>query len=252
MKKIAIAALAAATMLTFSMSLFADSTGWRQNSTGWWYATNNAGTTWYSNGWQWIDGNNDGIAECYYFDSNGYALTNATTPDGYTVNADGAWTVNGVVQTKQVTAAGGSDSSTTSSGGAAGSSGSSTGVKFNDFDWKIDIKHGDKRSAEEAELTVSKYLGVYTCTSRTDGVTLATDGSYLTEFAILSDGRLHNSKAWNESYASGTSRVSDTKWANTRANITTYWEILDNGKKIREYDEIGGKFSSEAIFSLVG
>mgnify|MGYP000107518430 FL=1 len=28
---------------------------------------------------------------------------NTTTPDGYTVNTDGAWTVNGVVQTKNET-----------------------------------------------------------------------------------------------------------------------------------------------------
>lgn len=48
----------------------------------------------------WIDGNNDGKAECYYFDSVGYMLVNTTTPDGCTVNADGAWTQNGVVQTQ--------------------------------------------------------------------------------------------------------------------------------------------------------
>lgn len=75
--------------------------GWQKNDTGWWYATNAAMTTWHSNGWQWLDGNHDGIAECYYFDQNGYALTNTTTPDGYQVNGDGAWIVNGVVQTRQ-------------------------------------------------------------------------------------------------------------------------------------------------------
>ena len=49
--------------------------------------------------WQWIDGNGDGVSESYYFGSNGYLLTNTTTADGYTVNADGAWVVDGVVQT---------------------------------------------------------------------------------------------------------------------------------------------------------
>ena len=44
------------------------------------------------NGWRWIDGNQDGVSECYYFDAEGW-LTSTTTPDGYTVNADGAWTV---------------------------------------------------------------------------------------------------------------------------------------------------------------
>ena len=77
-------------------------TGWQHNMTGWWYGTNELNTTWHANGWQWIDGNNDGIAECYYFDSNGYMLASTTTPDGFTVNANGAWTVNGVVQTKIV------------------------------------------------------------------------------------------------------------------------------------------------------
>ena len=59
-------------------------------------------------GWQWIDGNGDGLKECYYFnqdDTNslglpqGAMLKNTTTPDGYTVNANGEWVVNGVVQT---------------------------------------------------------------------------------------------------------------------------------------------------------
>jgi len=54
------------------------------------------------NSWQWLDGNGDGAAECYYFDGNGYMLANTTTPDGYMVNADGAWMENGAVQTKQV------------------------------------------------------------------------------------------------------------------------------------------------------
>ena len=51
-------------------------------------------------GWNWIDG------KCYYFNMNsGYAgypagalMRNMTTPDGFTVDATGAWTVNGVVQ----------------------------------------------------------------------------------------------------------------------------------------------------------
>ena len=73
--------------------------GWQKNETGWWYGTNATGTTWYHDGWQWIDGNKDGISECYYFAPNGYIVTNGKTPDGYDVNADGQWTINGVVQT---------------------------------------------------------------------------------------------------------------------------------------------------------
>lgn len=56
-------------------------------------------STSFAGEWQWIDGNSDGIAECYYME-NGTALTNATTPDGYQVNETGAWIVDGVVQTQ--------------------------------------------------------------------------------------------------------------------------------------------------------
>ena len=49
-------------------------------------------------GWQWIDGN------CYYLDpqgqNEGALYRNTTTPDGYAVDAEGRWVVNGVVQKK--------------------------------------------------------------------------------------------------------------------------------------------------------
>ena len=54
--------------------------------------------------WQWQDVNGDGISECYYYDDNGAMLTNTTTPDGYTVDSNGAWVVNGVVQTQSSSA----------------------------------------------------------------------------------------------------------------------------------------------------
>lgn len=77
---------------------------WRQSEVnwGWWYQNDDG--TYPVNQWVWIDGNNDGIAESYYFDSNGYCLQDTTTPDGYTVNASGAWTVNGAIQTQAVAA----------------------------------------------------------------------------------------------------------------------------------------------------
>lgn len=94
-------ALSALTLsLIMVVPVFADNPiGWQKNETGWWYGTNATGTTWYHDGWQWIDGNKDGISECYYFTPNGYIVTNGKTPDGYDVNADGQWTINGVVQT---------------------------------------------------------------------------------------------------------------------------------------------------------
>ncbi len=80
--------------------------------TGWF--TDSAGDTYYLSpdadgtmghmltGWNWIDGDGDGSAECYYFEpvSNGYRgrmYRSTTTPDGYTVNAAGQWFQNGAV-----------------------------------------------------------------------------------------------------------------------------------------------------------
>ena len=49
-------------------------------------------------GWQWIDGN------CYYLDpqgqNEGALYRNTTTPDGFTVDTEGRWVVNGAVQKK--------------------------------------------------------------------------------------------------------------------------------------------------------
>ena len=55
-------------------------------------------------GWVWIKGA-DGVTRCYYLNptsngSKGACFLNGKTPDGYTVDASGAWIVNGVVQTK--------------------------------------------------------------------------------------------------------------------------------------------------------
>lgn len=88
--------------LLMSSTVFAGTwqTGTGENQGKWWYDNGNGSYT--SNGWQWIDGNNDGTAECYYFDNNGWMLTNTTTPDGYTVNADGAWVENGIIQTNSI------------------------------------------------------------------------------------------------------------------------------------------------------
>ena len=82
------------------MNLTAFAGQWTSNAKGWWYDNGNG--TWPASTWQWIDSNGDGTAECYYFDQYGYCLMNTVAPDGYTVDANGAWTVNGVVQTKNV------------------------------------------------------------------------------------------------------------------------------------------------------
>lgn len=90
------------TVMVMSMSITAFAGQWQSDANGWWYQNDDG--SYPTNTWQWIDGNNDGTAESYYFNPQGYCLMNATTPDGYTVNPAGAWVVDGVVQTKVIEA----------------------------------------------------------------------------------------------------------------------------------------------------
>lgn len=98
-------------LLSLSVAFPAMAGSWKNgagdNAARWWY--DNGDNTWAANGWRWIDGNQDGVSECYYFDAEGWLLTATTTPDGYTVNADGAWTVNGIAQIRQTAASNESD-----------------------------------------------------------------------------------------------------------------------------------------------
>lgn len=93
-----------AIMMTLAMSTTAMAGIWRTgaeaNGNRWWYDDEDG--TYAVSEWRWLDGNQDGIAECYAFDSNGWMYADTTTPDGYVVNADGAWTVDGIVQTQTV------------------------------------------------------------------------------------------------------------------------------------------------------
>lgn len=89
--------------------------GWINDGTGWYHFDENKklhagwykeGETWYflnpihdgyygktlTNQWVWIDG------YCYLFNADGKMYANCVTPDGYVVNEDGRWTVDGVVQ----------------------------------------------------------------------------------------------------------------------------------------------------------
>lgn len=70
---------------------------WQQDGAGWRWQKDDG--SYQAGGWQWLDGNQDGVSECYYFDANGYMLSDTTTPDGYQVNASGAWVENGSIKT---------------------------------------------------------------------------------------------------------------------------------------------------------
>lgn len=72
---------------------------WRWSENGWWWQ--NGDGTYPKNTWAWLDGNKDGLAECYYFDENGWMVHDTVTANGFTLNTDGQWTLNGVVYRKE-------------------------------------------------------------------------------------------------------------------------------------------------------
>ena len=57
--------------------------GWQKNDIGYWYNEGNG--VYPSNTWKEIDG------KFYYFEDYGYMLSDCWTPDGYYVDASGAW-----------------------------------------------------------------------------------------------------------------------------------------------------------------
>lgn len=83
-------------LATITISIFSCITSfagqWQSDVQGWWYVNDNG--TYPNTGWNWIDG------KCYYFSPDGYCLQNTQTPDGYMVDENGAWVIDGVVQTQ--------------------------------------------------------------------------------------------------------------------------------------------------------
>lgn len=53
-------------------------------------------------GWSWIDADGDGIAKCFYFSAAGKLFMNGVTTDGFTVNSDGEWINDGVIQVRKL------------------------------------------------------------------------------------------------------------------------------------------------------
>lgn len=88
MKVDAVRMMTMTALMAAAMSTTAFAGSWRTDGGGRWYQNDDGSCT--KNGWQWIDSDNDGYSECFYFDSNGYVLTNTRTPDGSQVNGIGA------------------------------------------------------------------------------------------------------------------------------------------------------------------
>lgn len=98
MKKLAI--LLIAICLSVSSSILSLASEWKQNDKGCWLEYDDG--SYPVSEWVWVDDDNDGMYECYYFDHDGYLLVNTITPDNYTVNEYGAWVVDGVVQSQEM------------------------------------------------------------------------------------------------------------------------------------------------------
>lgn len=79
-----------AALIAVSLTIPVCAGEWKREEAGWWYQHDDG--SYPHNGWAWVDG------KCYYFTPEGYCLTDTQTPDGYTVDASGAWVVDGVVQ----------------------------------------------------------------------------------------------------------------------------------------------------------
>ena len=99
--------LTAAMPLAMALSFPAFAGEWHEDMNGWWYENDDG--SYCRNGWDWIDGDHDGWAQCSYFGNSGYlqmnagyAQTNTGHADGYEIDKNGAWSVNGVTQVKAV------------------------------------------------------------------------------------------------------------------------------------------------------
>ena len=88
MKKMLLTLLGALTVsAVMTVTAFAGIGEWRQNDYGYWWQRTDG--SYPANTWKWIDGNGDGIAECYHFDRSGY-MDSDTWVDGYYVGNSGA------------------------------------------------------------------------------------------------------------------------------------------------------------------
>lgn len=136
--------LLATIVLTATMGLTAQAAEWQQDTAGWWYEQDGGG---YATGWNWIDG------KCYYFADNGYMAAN-TEIDGYTLNTDGQWTVDGVVQTKQTDTA----TATTDDDGGYNEWGlSNTALEMFNNSREDNAKYGEVKVDDSTVLTTAVY-----------------------------------------------------------------------------------------------
>lgn len=94
------AGLAAGAVFTANAASMADGqwcTGTGADAGRYWFTLEPDGSRCVANTWEWIK-DSDGVVRCYYFDQQGWVVTNTTVGE-YTVDADGRWVQNGQVVT---------------------------------------------------------------------------------------------------------------------------------------------------------
>ena len=133
MKKYGIKLALAAAVFCMAMPFASFAGTWKSDANGMWYQFDDG--TYPKGRWAWIDTDNDGMAEGFYFDSNGYVLRNTTTPDGYQVNRIGAWVVGGEVKQK----AGGETKNGGSGNNSSSNSSNSNSSYSYDTDWYFKV-----------------------------------------------------------------------------------------------------------------
>lgn len=93
-----------AAALPVSLSIMAAMPGyagqWMQDGNGWWWQNDDG--SYPENCWQWLDGDQDGMAEHYYFGPDGYMISDTAAPDGQQVDENGAWVMDGVIQREEM------------------------------------------------------------------------------------------------------------------------------------------------------
>ena len=174
--------LAVVMVLATSITAFAGT--WKQDAKGWQWDYGNG--TKAANKWEWCDGNGDGIAECYYFDNNGYCLINTTTPDGYPVNGNGAWTEDGVVQTKEVNVQPASKAVAGNSNAGSASSASAGAVLSGKMNGTYHVTSTIPWESRWETLTVSNPMDWYAANAK-DG--MISDYKYAITLTSAKDGR---------------------------------------------------------------
>ena len=141
--------------------------GWFFDGQSWYFlnTVHNGEFGAYQIGWQWIDG------YCYYFDEQGKLLINTITPDGYQVNGEGRWVIDGVEQYKagygmksvhtHLEEGNRGSSVRRSSSGGGGSSSNNDNLKNQLVNTKENVKAFDSTTEEGLNELESVYEGIY-------------------------------------------------------------------------------------------